>query len=99
MKNNIVRLSVDVFSVFVFGIVAYFIFTGNAMADSNPLSFLVLIPMKMSMAIVHWFLFRKAIQYWVGPVDWTVNVKDMNANTIFALVSFVMFVFAYTSYS
>lgn len=99
MKNNIVRLSVDVLSVLIFGTAAYILFTGNEMADSNPLSFLVLIPMKMSMAIVHWFLFRKAVQYWVGPVDWTVNVKDMNANTIFALISFIMFVFAYTSYS
>jgi len=100
--KNFLRILLDIIIVIVFGVVAYHLF-GNiqdSIENTNPFYIALLIPFKLSAGVIHWFLFRKLVNYQVASrVDWKKSLKEANLNDIFAIVSFIMFVWFYGSFS
>ena len=98
MKENILRVSADVFLLLVFGYLIHIVFQTDT-AGMNPVDVSLLIPFKLSLAVIYWLLFRKWVMRKAGAVNWNVKLKDMDANTIFAMISFVAILLFYMSYS
>ena len=98
MKENILRISADVILLIVFGYVIHVVFQSDT-AGMNPLDVSLLIPFKLSLAVIYWLLFRKVVMRKAGEVNWNVKLKDMDANTVFAMISFVAILLFYKSYS
>ena len=98
MKENILRISADVILLIVFGYVIHAVFQSDT-AGMNPLDVSLLIPFKLSLAVIYWLLFRKVVMRKAGEVNWNVKLKDMDANTVFAMISFVAILLFYKSYS
>ena len=98
MKENILRISADVILLIVLGYVIHVVFQSDT-AGMNPIDVSLLIPFKLSLAVIYWLLFRKVVMRKAGEVNWNIKLKDMDANTVFAMISFVAILLFYKSYS
>ena len=91
------RLASEVVLLVMSLVVGYMLFYSDALIDGNPL-YLVLVTMtKVSIAILHWHVFRKL---YFSKVLWKKEFKDVTNEDVMVIGSFFLFIFVYTgSYS
>ena len=98
MKENIIRISVDIVLLIIFGYAIHVVFQSDS-AGMNPVDVSLLIPFKLSLAVIYWILFRKVVMRKAGEVNWNTKLKDLDANALFAMISFLAILLFYKSYS
>lgn len=96
-KNNWLRVGFDLFVIAIISMILIII-ENNSM-DLGQLGIVLLIPLKLSFATLTWFVFRKTMFYYLPPTDWSKPYKEWRLLDVFTIVSYIVIVFAWTSYS